>query len=440
MEAELERLEGDRVRLTVEVPAAEVHHAVEHATSDLAERVRVPGFRPGKVPRQVLVQRIGRDRVYSEAVESHIGSWFWSAARTNRLRPKEPPAYDYQLPAGDSEAWSFTAEFPNQGAVEPADWTKLEVPRLEPEVTDEVVEGELGVLQGTVASLSAVDGRLAREGDVAVVDIVSDEGPGQKNYVVEIGADRLLPELEDAIRHLLVGDTDVVQFGEQSITVTLNELHERVLPPLDDSLATSASEFDTLEELRTDIVKRIEEQLEKEAEARFRVAAVDELLKASKVEVPSLVVDVRTRDLLNAFIRQLEIRGIDPVAYLRAAGVGGAELEQRFREEAIHSLGRELVLEGVAEKLGIEVSDDDIRADLLDDGEDEDDVNEFMEAGGADRVRDDLRLKKAVDRVAAEVTPISPELANARESIWTPGKEEGGTAEKKLWTPGDKER
>src|SRR5215472_5606208 len=279
MEAQLERLEGDRVRLTVEVPAAEVHHAVEHATSDLAERVRVPGFRPGKVPRQVLVQRIGRDRVYSEAVESHIGSWFWSAARTNRLRPKEPPAYNYQLPAGDSEAWSFTAEFPNQGAVEPADWTKLEVPRLEPEVTDEFVEGELAVLQGTVASLSPVDGRLAREGDVAVVDIVSDEGPGQKNYVVEIGADRLLPELEDAIRHLLVGDADVVQFGEQGITVTLNELYERVLPPLDDSLATSASEFDTLEELRADIVKRIEGLLEKEAEARFRVAAVDELLK-----------------------------------------------------------------------------------------------------------------------------------------------------------------
>jgi FKBP-type peptidyl-prolyl cis-trans isomerase (trigger factor) len=156
--------------------------------------------------------------------------------------------------------------------------------------------------------------------------------------------------------------------------------------------------------------------------------------------VPSLVVDVRTRDLLNAFIRQLEMRGIDPVAYLRAAGVGGAELEQRFREEALHSLGRELVLEGVAEKLGIEVTDDDIRADLLADGEDEEDVNEFMEAGGADRVRDDLRLKKAVDRVAAEVTPISQELASAREAIWTPGKEEGGTAEKKLWTPGDKER
>jgi trigger factor len=445
MGAQLERLEGDRVRLTVEVPAAEVHHAVEHATSDLAERVRVPGFRPGKVPRQVLVQRIGRDRVYSEAVESHIGSWFWSAARTSRLRPKEAPAYDYQLPAGDSEAWSFTAEFANQGAVEPADWTTLEVPRLEPEVTDEIVEGELGVLQHTVATLSPIDGRLAREGDVAVVDILSEEGPGQRDYVVEIGSERVLPELEDAITHLLVGDTDTVSFprsdgSEQNIAITLKELHERVLPPLDDSFAASASEFDTFDELRADIVSRVEAQLEDEADARFRVAAVDELLKASEVDLPDLVVEVRTRDLLNAFIRQLELRGIDPVAYLRAAGVSGAELEQRFREEAIHSLGRELVLEGVADRLGIEVSDDDIRADLLEDGESEEDVDEFMEAGGGDRVRDDVRLKKALDRVAAEVTPISPELANARESIWTPGKEEGSVAQKKLWTPGDKER
>jgi trigger factor len=445
MEAQLERLEGDRVRLTVEVPAHEVHHAVEHATSDLAERVRVPGFRPGKVPRQVLVQRIGRDRVYSEAVESHIGSWFWNAARSNRLRPKAQPAYDYQLPGGDSEAWTFTAEFPNQDAVEPADWTKLEVPRLEPEVTDDVVEGELAVLQRTVATLSPVEGRLARDDDVAVVDIVSEDGPGQKDYVVEVGTERLLPELEDSIKHLLPGDTDVVGLErgdgtQQNVAVTLKELYERVLPPLDDSLATSASEYDTFDELRADIVSNIDAQLEKEADARFRVDAVDELLKASKVEVSALVVDVRTRDLVNAFIRQLEMRGIDPVAYLRAAGVSGAELEQRFRDEAANSIGRELVLEGVADKLGIEVSDDDIRADLLEDGESEDDVNEFMEAGGADRVRDDLRLKKAVDRIAAEVTPISPELANARESIWTPGKEEGGAAEKKLWTPGDKER
>ena len=444
MEAQLERLEGDRVRLTVEVPASEMHHAVEHATSDLADRVKVPGFRAGKVPREVLLSRIGRQRLYSEAVESHISSWFWTAARSNRLRPREQPDYAYELPADEEETWQFTAEFPNQGAAEPADWTKLEVPRLEPEVPDEVVEAELAALQGTVATLSPVEARLARDGDVAVVDIVSDEGPGQRDYVVDLGSERLLPELEDAIKHLLPGDADraawTLSDGSQRFAdVTLKDLYEKVLPPLDDSLATSASEFDTLEELRADIVSHIEGLMEREAESQFRVAAVDELVKASKVEVASLVVEVRTRDLLNAFVRQLESRGIDPVTYLRAAGVNGAELEKRFRQESANSIGRELVLEGVADKLGLEVSDEEIRTDLIEDGESEEDVDEFMAAGGADRVRPELRLKKAVDRIAAEVKPISQELANARESIWTPGKEEGASAEKKLWTPGEKE-
>src|SRR5918912_758699 len=101
MEAQVEQLEGDRVRLTVEVPADDVHHAVAHATHDLAESVRVPGFRRGKVPVPVLVSRVGKERIYSEAVQAHIGSWFWSAARRSRVRPTEQPAYQYELPKSD---------------------------------------------------------------------------------------------------------------------------------------------------------------------------------------------------------------------------------------------------------------------------------------------------------------------------------------------------
>ena len=162
MEAQLERLEGDRVRLTVEVPAGEVQHAVEHATHDLADRVKVPGFRVGRVPPEVLRTRIGKQRLYSEAVESHISSWFWSAARTNRVRPIEQPDYSYELPTGADESWQFTAEFPVQSAVEPADWTKLEVPRFEVEVGDEVVDEQLAALQETVATLAAVECRRAQ--------------------------------------------------------------------------------------------------------------------------------------------------------------------------------------------------------------------------------------------------------------------------------------
>src|SRR4249919_2000008 len=128
METQLEQLDGNRARLTVAVPADDVHHAIDHATHDLAERVRIPGFRPGKVPMPVLVSKVGKQRVYSEAIDSHIGSWFWSAAARTRARPAEPPTYEYELPTNDSESWSFTAEFAVQAAPELADWTTLEVP------------------------------------------------------------------------------------------------------------------------------------------------------------------------------------------------------------------------------------------------------------------------------------------------------------------------
>jgi trigger factor len=441
MEAQLEQLGGDRVRLTVEVPASEVHHAVEHATHDLGDRVRVPGFRAGKVPREVLLQRIGKQRLLTEAVESHIGSWFWTAARSQRVRPTEQPSYQYELPSGGDEDWQFQAEFAVQPPVVPADWTTLEVPRAEVDVPEEAVDAQLQFLQQGVASFSPVEARLPRPGDVAVIDIMADDGQGQRNYVVELGNERLLEEIDDTLRTLLPGDSEEVAWdlgdgATHAATITLNELNEKVLPPLDDGLATAASEFDTLAELRADITERIRTLLEREVESQFRIAAVDELLKASSVDPAALVVDMRTRDLLNAFVRQLDSRGVDPVAYLRAAGISGADLEQRFYEEARQQIGRELLLEAVSDQLAIDVTDEEIREDLRADGESEEDIDEFIQAGGADRVRPDLRLRKAVDRIAAEVKPISQELAKARESIWTPAKEEGGTAEKKLWTPG----
>src|SRR5580704_14359937 len=131
MDARLEQLDDQRVRLTVPVPAGEVRHAVSHAAHDLAERVKIPGFRAGKVPAEVLVSRIGKERLYSEAVESHISNWFWSAARVSRLRPAASPDFAYELPTSDERDWIFTAEFPVQGPAEPADWRELEIPRPE---------------------------------------------------------------------------------------------------------------------------------------------------------------------------------------------------------------------------------------------------------------------------------------------------------------------
>ena len=140
----------DKVKLTVEVPAHDVHHAVEHAANDLAASVRIPGFRKGKVPMPLLVQRVGKERLYAEAVESHIGGWFWSAATRARVNPVAQPEYDYDLPTSDHEDWRFSATVEVQPKPEPADWTTLEVPKHEAEVPEEAVQAELEALQRTV--------------------------------------------------------------------------------------------------------------------------------------------------------------------------------------------------------------------------------------------------------------------------------------------------
>src|SRR5918911_182094 len=165
MAPHVEELADNKVKLTIDVPAHDVHHAVEHAASDLARSVRIPGFRKGKVPMPLLVQRVGRERIYQEAVDSHIGGWFWNAAARARVQPVEQPRYSFELPASDKEDWRFTAEFAVQPKPEPADWTQLEVPRLEIDVPEEAVQAQLEELQRTVADLVPVEGRPAQEGD-----------------------------------------------------------------------------------------------------------------------------------------------------------------------------------------------------------------------------------------------------------------------------------
>src|SRR4029077_14718823 len=184
MATQVEELPDNKVRLTVEVPQADLEHAVEHATHDLAESVKVPGFRPGKVPPQVLEARIGRERIFKEAVESHIGGWFMNAAAGTRIRPIAAPEYEYELPTSEEDEFSFTATVPVQPTPEPADWTELEVPYAEPDVPEELVEQELEELRASVAELAPVEGRPARTGDVLVVDALDESGEGQRDLVV----------------------------------------------------------------------------------------------------------------------------------------------------------------------------------------------------------------------------------------------------------------
>jgi trigger factor len=444
----VEQLGENRVRLRVDVPPEQVRHAVDHALDDLSESVKVPGFRKGKIPKQVLVSRLGRDRIYAEAVDSHIGGWFRSAAMRSRIRPITDPAYEFQLPDTADEAWSFSATVEVQALPEIVDWTTLEVPRAEVEVPQEDVEAELEALRESVAELAPAGARPAREGDTLVVDIVDAKGEAQRDTVVELGAGRMAPEIEAALLGATAGETMDVSFAvadgtTSTVTITVHDLQEKVLPPLDDDLARSASEFDTLAELRASIEGELRAQLDAEIEAAYRVAAVDELVRASRVQPALPLVRARAADLLTGFVRSLERRGISLETYLAVSGGSAEELQRRMVLEAAVSISRELALEALAERAGIDVSDDDVRLYLREEAESaEEDADGLIEDvwahGQQESIREDLRLRAALDRLVADVTPIAPEVAAAREKLWTPDKEkaEGDT---KLWTPGGKE-
>lgn len=449
MAPQVEELPNDTVRLTVDVSAHDLEHAVEHATTDLAANVKLPGFRPGKVPTPVLVQRLGKERIYAEAVDSHISGWFWGAAARARIRPIATPQYDYELPTDDSTEWQFTATVPVQPKVNVVDWTQLEVGKPEGEVPEELVQQELEALRETVAELVPAGERPAAEGDTLIVDLVSPNGEEQRDTVVELGSGRLVEEIEAELIGASAGETKTVAYEladetSSSVDVTIKEIKAKVLPELDDELARSASEFDTLDELRADIVRRIQEQLDAEIENAFRANAVDTLVRESKVNPAGPLVESRTRELLNGFVRSLERRGMAAETYLQLTGRSPDELVESMRQEAALSVARELALEAVADKLAIEVSDDEVKALIREQaesaGEDPEAViEELWQHGRHEDLREDIRLRAALDRVAAEVKPISMEVAEARDAIWTPDKE-SPQGETKLWTPGSKER
>jgi len=444
----VEELAGNKVRLKVDVPREDMRHAVEHATSDLAGSVKVPGFRPGKVPTQVLRARLGEERLLTEAVESHIGGWFWNAAASSRIQPIAQPQYEYDLPVSDDDGWSFTATVDVQPKPEVADWTTLEVPYAEAEIPPELVDQEIEVLRESVADLAPVEGRPAQTGDVVVVDAVEEGGEAQRDLVLELGAGRVLEEVERALLGAAAGDIRSVEYSlpdgsSRTTQVTVKQIKEKVLPPADDDFARAASEFDTYAELRNDIESSLGEQLEDELDAAFRAEAIDRLVEASKATASGPLVEARARELLNELGRSLDRRGISADLYLQLTGQTPEQLAEGVRREAAQSVARELVLEAAADKLGVEVSDDDVeelireQAEVADENADEV-TAQLREAGRFEPLRADLRLKETLDRIVSEVNRISPDLAQARDKLWTPDKETAPT-ETKLWTPASKE-
>jgi len=444
----VEELPENRVRLDVEVPEVDVKHALEHAASDLAASVRIPGFRKGKVPLPIVLARVGKDTIWQEAVQSHLESWFWKAAATSGIQPVGSPELELGEAPADGGSFRFSATVGVIPRPALADWRELEVPAADAEVPAELVDRELELLRASVGELAPAGDRPVREGDTVVLDLVGDRAGTQRDYVTEAGSGRLVDELDTALVGMSAGETKAVEVAvddEQTtpVELTLKDVKEKILPELDDELARAATEFDTLEELRADLDRRLREELEAELDAQFRENAVDALVEASTVELPAEIVDRRAAELWTGMARSLDARGISTETYLTMTGQASEEVVERLRAEAARAVGREVVLEAVADQLGLEVGDEELEAFVREQAaqaeEDPDEtVGRMREHGAWERLRGDLRLRKALDEVAGGVKRIPVDLAAAREKLWTPEKEKQASG-MNIWTPGSEE-
>jgi trigger factor len=448
-------LPESRVRVQAEVPAAEVEKRVHHAARELGRSMRVPGFRAGKVPPPVIIKRVGRETVLDEAVRDSIGIWYSAAIDAAKIVPVGEPDLDISDRPREGEPLRFSIEIGVRPKATLGEYKGLEVGRREPEAGDEAIDAEIAQLRDRTAKLETVE-RAAADGDFVVMDYLGTldgepfAGGEGRDQMIELGSGRLVPGFEEQLSGAQAGEERTVSitfpddYGaedlkgrEAQFAVTVKEIKEKQLPPLDDDLAVEAG-FDTLDELRADIRERLAEQQKSQIEAEFREAALDSVVAGASVDVPDALVEARSQELWDQMAHSLSHQGISKDAYLRISGRTEEQIVAEGREDARRSLEREAVLAAIVEAEGIEPSEEEVleavervtgrrpNAKAL---------NRLRDSGRLDGVKSDLAQRQALDLVAESATPISVDQAKARDKLWTPGQDRpAGTSQ--LWTPG----
>jgi trigger factor len=460
METTVKELPDSRVRVDVDVDPKDVEGSINRTARTMGEDMKLPGFREGKVPPEMVLQRLGRETVLTQALESSLGDWYERAMVASGINPVGDPKLDLSDLPEQGQPLRFSIEVAVRPKAELGEYKGLEVGRDEPEVPDEAVETELNRLREGFARLNPVD-REAKQGDVVLIDYEGKidgeafEGGTAHDYLLELGEGRVLPELEQALEGAKAGDkrqasvpfpddypAEEVAGKAAQFDVTVKEVREKELPELNDDFAAEASEFDTLAELRENISEQIRQILDNQIAERFREAALDAAVAKAKVELPAPVVDARSAEMWRRVERTLARQGMDPENYLQMQGKTREEMIEQARPEAEQALKREAVLEAVADAEGIDVTEEEMLEALQippgheDHGhpEPEQALKDIRESGREGLLKDDLRMRQALELIAEQANPIPQEQAQAREEIWTPEKEreEKGA----LWTPG----
>jgi trigger factor len=445
-------LPDSRVRVEVEVPTEALERELKTAASQLGREMRVPGFRSGKVPPEVVLRQVGREAVLDEAVRRGLPGWYEEALADAGIQTVGDPQVDLNDLPEKGSPLAFTIEV---GVVPPAElgeYKGVEVGRREPKVDDQEVQAELERIRESLASLETVE-REAGDGDFVVMDYVGSidgtpfEGGEGRGQVVELGSGRLIPGFEEQLAGASAGEERTVELSfpddypaeelsgkDASFAVEVKEVKEKRLPELDDDFAVEAGGYDSLDELREEIKSRIAQAEERAIEGEFREAAVDAVVDQAKIEVPHELVHSKAHEMWHRTSNRLAAQGINPEQYLQMSGKTEEELVVESESDAETALKREAVLAAIVQAEGIDVTDEEIeealRASAPPDASDKQLKRALKRArsqGADEALREDIAMRKAVDLVVENAKPISvdeatdaAERAAAREKLWTP--------------------
>jgi trigger factor len=439
-------LPESRVRVEAEVPADEVERRVQDTARRLGRDLKMPGFRKGKVPPPIVIQRVGRDYVLDETVRGTLGRWYVEALDASGIHPVGDPDVDLGDLPQPGDPLTFTIEIGVRPTAQLGEYKGVEAPKREPEASEEALQAELEALRERAARLDTVE-EAAGDGDFVVMDYLGTiegeafAGGEGRDQLLELGSGRLIPGFEEQLKGAKAGEERTVtvtfpdDYGaehlagkEAQFAVTVKEVKRKRLPELDDEFASDQVGFDTLDELREDVASKIREADEQRAEAEFREAVLDAVVAGATVEVPDTLVDARARELWERMLHSLGHQGISKDAYLQISGKSEEEILAEAKPDAEQALRREAVIAAVIEAEQIEPSDGDVLAALqasaTREGTTPEKLRQRLEsAGRLDELREDLAQRAAIDYLVEHATAIAPERAAAREKLWTPGKD-----------------
>ncbi|HTR72566.1 MAG TPA: trigger factor [Solirubrobacteraceae bacterium] len=475
-------LPDSRVRVAVQVEPDQVQARVERAARELGRELKLPGFRKGKVPAALVLQRLGREAVLEQAVRDGLGGWYVEAIRTSEIVPVGDPKIDLGELPGPGAAFQFSFEIGVLPRAELGQYLDLEVGRREPQADEEQIERQIEAMRDRLARLETVE-RAAELGDHVVVDYtgrlptIEDEtgettfvpfaGGEGRDQLIELGSGNLIPGFEEGLLGARAGEdprTVEVTFpgdypneelaGRQAtFEIDVKEVKHKQLPALDEDFAADAG-FDDVDELREDIRSKLLAEDERHVSEEFREAALDAAVAAAKVHVTAELARARAQEMWERMLHSLSHRGISRESYLRLAGRPEEEILTETIPDAERALRREAVLTAVVAAEQIEPSEEDLLEYLTPAAEREqvepaEALEKLRADGRLEELREDLAARQAVDLIVERAVPIPADQAAAREKLWTPEKEAAAVGEPAgagaggsgagggLWTPGD---